>query len=513
MNQTTVAMELNTQRRKRFLDAVLDGKRGVRNLNDARLLIAAICDEQDRVKCMGKLCSKENGFMAARQALLIDLSSSSLNGQVAQFVLYFATESLGQVAGGRVLCDLLSAILKPDLLWNAYKTAAANHDLTEDGFHAFASLVSQLLFLLPPSSEFASQLDLKSTARRLVDSKQLHRSESADVRRLAYKIEEAVRSSSLPDNVSEAAYKPGGRHDNDFADFRKISIFPTKDELLAEEPPYILPSADVLRTNAGARVAIHLDNQFRLLREDMLAELRDDLKQSLNTKAAKRSGLHLRSMQLSGVNCGLGTKLKPATIAVRCFDTTFRKLPAHEDARKKYLAENKAFVKHGLFGCILACGQVVAFGTIDREEELLAKTPPVLLLRLTGEAAVRTALLTLKLKRPHEIDFVAVDTPYFAYEPVLRCLQHMPSLPLADVILGLKEHDPTASSPYTLEELATRIRSLEGQDISTIIGTSQSIRLDHAQTESLAAGLTQAVCQIQGPPGESPSSIACVITD
>ena len=127
----------------------------------------------------------------------------------------------------------------------------------------------------------------------------------------------------------------------------------------------------------------------------------------------------------------------------------------------------------------------------------------MLLLRLTGEAAVRTALGVLKLKRPHEIDFVAVDTPYFAYEPVLRRLQHIPSLPLADILLGLKEHDPTARSPYALDELAACLRSLEGQDMSSVLGASQRISLDHAQTESLAAGLTQVVSLIQGPPGKS----------
>ncbi|KXT07644.1 hypothetical protein AC578_10181 [Pseudocercospora eumusae] len=180
---------------------------------------------------------------------------------MAKFVLYFATEDLRQVAGGKILCDLLSAILKPTLLWEAYKASATNYELTVDGIHAFASLSLELLFLLPPLSEFASQLDLKSTVRGLVDSKQLHRSESAEVRRLAYRIEEAVRLSSLLDDASNAAvYKLGGRHDNDFADFRKISIYPTNDELLSDERPYMLPLEEVLRANAEQRVAIHLDN-------------------------------------------------------------------------------------------------------------------------------------------------------------------------------------------------------------------------------------------------------------
>lgn len=497
-------MDIDAQRRRRFLGSLVDGKREVRNLHEAKLFVTAVCDHEDRVLCMTMLCSKPNGLIAARQALLTDLSSDSLDHHAAQFILYFATENTRQVASGKVLCDLLSTILKPPLLWNAYQTAATKHELRDNGIHAFASLISELLLLLSPSSELASLLDLKSTARVLVNSRQLHNSESAEVRRLAYKIGGAVRSSSLPDDASNAAVlRPGGRHDNDFVNFRTISIFPTKDELLSSEWPYMLPSDEVMRTRAERRVATHLDNQFRLLREDMLADLREDLKRSLDTKITKRKGFHLRGIQFSGVNCGDKNNLKLATVAVRCFDTVFRKLPNDEEARLKYIAENKTFLKHGSFGCIMASNEVVAFATIDRDEGLLAKTPPVLLLRLTGEAALRTALAAFKLNPPHEMDFVAVDTPYFAYEPVLRRLQHIPSLPLADVVLGLEELDSASKSPYGLEDLATLIRSLEGQDISSIVGSSQSISLDHVQTESLGAGLTQAVSLIQGPPGKS----------
>lgn len=123
-------MDVDATRRRRFLDTVLDGKRELRNLIEARLLVAAICDERDRLRCIAKLCSKENRLTAARQALLTDLSSDSLNHHAAKFVLYFSTEDLRQVAGGKILCDLLSPIIKPALLWNAYKTSAAKYELT-----------------------------------------------------------------------------------------------------------------------------------------------------------------------------------------------------------------------------------------------------------------------------------------------------------------------------------------------------------------------------------------------
>lgn len=501
-------MDLSVQRRKRFLSMVLEGERGIRNINDAKLFVAAVCDETDHVQCMANLCSKAHGLTAARQSLFMSLTNDSLDDEVASFLRYFATEGPRQFAGGQMLRDLLVAILKPDVLWNAYKTAALRHALNENGIQAFASLIAELLILLPSTSEFSSRLELKSTAQALIDTQQLQRSQSADTRRLAYHLSDAVHSSCFTAEApGTAAAKAGGRHDNDFVDFRQIAIFPTRDELLSDEQPFLLPADDVFQGGVTDPVAVYLDNQFRLLREDLLAELREDLKDALSLKQSKRGGLHLCNMQFTGINCGgsgnNNNNNKPASVAVRCFDTVFRRLPKIEAERTKYVSDNKGFIKHGSFGCILAANEVVAFATIDRDDTLLARDPPVLLLRLTDEAAICRALTMFKLTRPHQINFVAIDTPFFAYEPVLQRLQAMSTLPLASNILGLPGNEPAAPSPFALDWLAHKIDSLEGKDISSIIGVPQAICLDRAQTRSIVAGLTQTLCQIQGPPGTS----------
>ncbi len=38
---------------------------------------------------------------------------------------------------------------------------------------------------------------------------------------------------------SSAAVSPGGRHDNDFVNFREIAIYPTGDELLSTLRPFL----------------------------------------------------------------------------------------------------------------------------------------------------------------------------------------------------------------------------------------------------------------------------------
>ena len=149
-------------------------------------------------------------------------------------------------------------------------------------------------------------------------------------------------------------------------EFRQIAIFPTTDELLAEQP-FVLPADAVLEMDPQRRVAAHVDDQFRLLREDMLAELREDLKHATAPSQGRKRCQRLSSMHLSGVETGIPPKFKPPTIALRCWDRIFRSFPEAEEERKKYFAENRSFIKHGSFGCLMNGNDVVAFAIILRD--------------------------------------------------------------------------------------------------------------------------------------------------
>ena len=500
-----MAPDLRSARLKRFFFTIIDGKRRIETSDDARLFLAAVCDQEDRAQCIVTLLSKKHALKAFHKSLCIDLSDKFLNGPGAQCMEYFANEDIRQLNGGQLLRDLLHAILVPPLLWEAFRTAATTHRLSDEGLHAFACLLLELLIVLPPTSEMRIDLSIRHAGRSILENNRLLESPVTDLRRLGYKIQEAICSLATSEHqIDHLASKPGGRHDNDFEDFRKIAVFPTTDELLAEQPPFMLPADTVLDTDPHDRVATHLDNQFRLLREDMLAELREDLKHATtSTHGGRKCSLRLRGLQLSGMEIGTSPRLKPAAIALRCWDGIFRSLPKGEEERKKYFIDNKGFIKHGAFGCLMTGKDVVAFATIDRDEDFLAMNPPVILLRVFGHAAIRTALLTMKTKRPHEIDFVLIDTPFFAYEPVLACLQSMPSLPMAEVILNLADGGADTRSFLGLDALAAEITQREQLDLRTVLNLPRETRLDHSQTLSLVTGLTKPVSLIQGPPGET----------
>jgi hypothetical protein len=83
----------------------------------------------------------------------------------------------------------------------------------------------------------------------------------------------------LEDEPPPGELRDGGpRHDNDDSDFRAIRVLPTMQELLCTELPYLPRQSAGGLALASSFVATpvdrHLDIQFRLLREDMLAPVR-----------------------------------------------------------------------------------------------------------------------------------------------------------------------------------------------------------------------------------------------
>ncbi|KAG2452041.1 hypothetical protein HYH02_003079 [Chlamydomonas schloesseri] len=106
----------------------------------------------------------------------------------------------------------------------------------------------------------------------------------------------AASKAHTSDTLEDLLEGPGGRHDNDAADYRSIRIAPTSDEALSSRAPYLpraAPSHDhpaaagsgitasaSLEDNGGGlgeREAELLDRQFRLLREDFMRPLRQSL--------------------------------------------------------------------------------------------------------------------------------------------------------------------------------------------------------------------------------------------
>jgi hypothetical protein len=98
----------------------------------------------------------------------------------------------------------------------------------------------------------------------------------------------------------------------------RSKILPTPNEFASAERPFYRRADAIPGMTQENRGQVHLDNQFRLLREDLLGELRSD----------------------------------------------FQIATGQRRGRRKFV------------GCLISNGQGVAFANVDRDEKLLAQKPP-----------------------------------------------------------------------------------------------------------------------------------------
>ncbi|KAJ7583678.1 P-loop containing nucleoside triphosphate hydrolase protein [Mycena floridula] len=428
-----------------------------------------------------------HGLPALQTSMRADTSPDFLNGPGANLIRYFSAPGLAQVNGGDLLVQILKAILEPPFFWNSLDNAQ----------YALAWLFLQAVGL--PDDQAILQVDI-ARPDEILDT--LLSSKQTETKAIAQKIQQLIKNGTLLDPATEDS--AGGRHSNDFLDFREIAILPTGDELASQRKAFLRPSSylDNQQTESN-RMLLHLDNQYRLLREDMIYEMRDELDIVFHRKKGKQRGFHIDSMILQDLhtvsrdrsgrskNCRWGLTFQCPNL--KLFDG---KLPNHkpgntaikpEDRRKAYLQDNKHVLKHQSMACLVIDDHIVAFATINRDEDLLIQEPSVIVLELEDDASTPDALL--RLARAKEKRFLS----------------------LTSELLLWKEDDPATAPPDCPVVLVQAIKADPRQNLKGLIGTPKDIVLDQAQAQSLIAGLSQRVSLIQGPPGTGKSFIGALL--
>jgi hypothetical protein len=478
----------------KFRESVAFGKTLITNANRAKQFLEALCAQSDCVTCVERLSAKQPSLDALRLALRFDTSTNFINQSVAPFLKYLSDPAIKQISGGQLLHDIVVIIADPPTFWNALVKSQKDGALNEIAGYGFAWLLWELLSM--PSNE---AIDMTEVAKAVTNNSSLLESSLHETRVLGYKIQHFLKAKASSANANPDAPGPGGRHDNDFVDYRETAIFPTADEFMSDAQPFYRQAREIAGADPEDRVGMHLDNQFRLLREDMLAELRDDVHIATGKKKGRRSPVMLQQLSLAGIECGEPKRWKQCALKLHCGMgmEKFAKLSAAQ--RKTYLKDNPRSLKHQSFGCLLQGDKIVAFAILDRDEAGLLETPPAITLQICGDNAVKKLLMALKGKDP--VGYVQVDTPFFAYEPVLRCLQDMKDVPLAQFLLGSSPDEASQTAIAINSVLLDKLRSEGSSSIQRLFKTDKPIDLDQSQMESLIAGLGQNVSLIQGPPG------------
>ena len=220
-------------------------------------------------------------------------------------------------------------------------------------------------------------------------------------------------------------------------------------------------------------------------------------------------GIVIDELAPIGVDFGSsGNGKQPWGLKLECkadFNKLFR-AKVDPKKRKSYLVANPNTFKHQSLACLIVDGEVVAFPAIIRNEDLLIQTPPIIVVQLAGDTSTHKALLRLKTAKM--VKLVQIDTAVFSYEPVLRRLQEIKELSLADELLLWDQSHSMREPPSVPIQVVTSLNRDPKRDLQQLLKTAKPIKLDASQGASLLMSLTQRVSLIQGPPGEHPNCLS-----
>lgn len=479
-----------------FFNKVLHGQRTLSTARDGKLFIEAVCVQADPAACAHRLISSPSGLSALQASVRFNTSITFLNEDAVPLLRYLQTSSLEAIDSGSVLAKLLLSMVEPPFFWDALTKSFTDGLLNQRASQAFAWLLLQLVSL--PGRSSSSYLAVAYSSNVL---NAILKSPDGETRILGQKIKHA-----LPLEASElhnhAEMKPGGRHDNDHVDHREISIMPTADELLSKDRPFFR-TADFIDDPeiVSPRHGIHLDNQFRLLREDMLADIREELKILTGTKASRHRGIIVGGLSLAGVSMGTARSRLPWGVVLKCEKELPHLKNIQPQKRKEFLKDNRHILRQGNMACLLVDGEPAAFPTIHRNEEELAQKPATITVQFADDPTLSYALF--KLKTARDVKVVQLDTAIFAFEPFLRRLQEMNDLPLKDELLHWEIGKDIEGPSFQPKKVVKTLESRSGKDLKDFLGIKKSVVLDESQMNSLCACLLQRVSLVQGPPGNS----------
>ncbi|KAB8301571.1 hypothetical protein EYC80_003415 [Monilinia laxa] len=431
-----------------------------------------------------------------------DTTPSFLNESAVLLLRYLQEPSIKTINSGSSLSEIITAVVEPPFFWDGFMRAFRSGQLNQDASYAFAWLLLELLNR-PGKSPSAYVLVANSPGVLDVILKSPH----GETRNLGQKIKHTL-SLSTSDLNTNREIGPGGRHNNDHASHRDISIMPTADELLSKELPFLRTADTYLKELKSSSLGIHIDNQFRLLREDMLGEIRDELQKLQGLKPGNHRGLTFDNIRLDGIHIDGEKFREPWGLIFQCQDELPLLKKVSPKNRVEFLKNNRQIFRQGTTGCLFVDGEPVAFPAIDRDEEELAKTPARITFHFQDDTTVPDALV--KLKKAEKIKLVQINTSVFAFEPFLKRLQEMSDIPLAEELLSYSEGQPIQGPSFQPLKLKHGIERSSGKDIRALFKTPRPVILDDSQTSSLLAILFQRVSLIQGPPGTGKSFIGAL---
>lgn len=317
---------------------------------------------------------------------------------------------------------------------------------------------------------------------------------------------------------------PGGRHNNDFANYRNVALLPTLEEMVCETPAW-LPLAN--GSNAVVRDASQrlLDSNFRLLRADAV--------QSMITNVAENQRIWRRARV---VGMRFSSEDKKAFFKVSFVLQCEPRSASIDWVRSRALSYNSV-VGFCLNGVLVRIGTITIRNekergrwlnapagpmigvTVDSDEEFDASLREMLqnaainekvndhcqrLANEDGNLAMIQARLDELMTQMTTYDLIELSQSFFTYKPILETLQEMTVVPAAEELVhcrssdGRPEYLPQTVRMPNDKYFKGYVCDLDNWSMEDVV---KNTSLDTSQAEAIYHGLTNSVALIQGPPG------------
>jgi hypothetical protein len=320
---------------------------------------------------------------------------------------------------------------------------------------------------------------------------------------------------------------PGGRHDNDHENFRNIRVIPTADELCCEARPW-LPLASGENDFVADPPTRLISNNFRLLREDALITMKKRIVENyrpwanarivdLDISVSKGFSFVVQcdtrgkgscnwevSRSLAGgavvAFCKEGAPEVMGTISVRDARTKGEWLNApggpmigvmfdihggHFKRALDFLVNNSSLAHH----------MKVLRGQYEDASKKKQK------------ARIESSITKMERYKRHMVSFdmIEASSSFFAYEPILKSLQLMTSIPFVEEMCE-KSSGSTGNLDYLPPQVRLPKNSICNGHLCDFLSWSAddvlaNTTLDISQVDALYHTFTNRVALIQGPPG------------
>jgi len=238
---------------RRFFDRKVMSGEAFETAADGKKFILAILEYDDKIDLLGRLV-QGHAPKIIKLALASDSSSGFLNECTVPFL---------KLIGGDVYC---STLLKGSLaklvqtLHDIPGFIEKLHDSLEEGICLDELPVGFFALLCCRDIHDARAKDSScyKLARLLIDKESPVSRQLNNLIGFSQDIVKREPDAEIGLGLEDVRAQAGGRHNNDHADFRRIQIMPTIEELMSSDHPYL---PNFVSTESGI-----LDRQFRLLR-------------------------------------------------------------------------------------------------------------------------------------------------------------------------------------------------------------------------------------------------------